>query len=329
MIARPLNQLWYGDSRLKWALYPFSLAYRCVHALRRAYFESFKQKSNKVPVIVVGNLTVGGVGKTPLVIHLAKALTQKGLKVGIISRGYRAKTQDYPCWVDANSNPSLVGDEPKLIATQTQCPVVIDPKRVRGIKYLVEEANVDVIISDDGLQHYKMARDIEIVVKDGQRQFGNGLCLPAGPLREPLSRLRQVDWLIENEGNGSDGYRMRCEPQAMYHLKTGKTISAKALPQPVAAVAGIGNPTRFFKTLEQMGIQYVPYVFADHHTYRENDLAFKQSIVLMTEKDAVKCEGFKHESIYVLPIQASLNESFWSAFWSHPTLKELSKKCKI
>lgn len=193
---RWIDTLWYGKNPVRYLLWPASLVFQAAAWLRRAWLKG-RQQPLSVPVIVVGNLTVGGVGKTPLVIALAHYLTQKGLRVGIVSRGYGAKIRTFPHCVQQGDTATLVGDEPKLLALKTGCPVVIAPKRLQAVQYLLEHYHSQVIISDDGLQHYAMPRTVEIVVVDGMRGMGSGLCLPAGPLRESERRLQQnQDWCV-------------------------------------------------------------------------------------------------------------------------------------
>lgn len=198
-----MDQVWYGNHPLQWVLSPFSWGYRLIVAARRWYLENFSQIKCPVPVIVVGNITVGGVGKTPLVVELAKRLQDKGLNAGIVSRGYGAKIKEFPYEVKPHDNANQVGDEPLLLAQKTQCPVVIAPDRPEAVRYLLEKHHCQIIISDDGLQHYRMGRAIEIAVIDGTRGLGNEFCLPAGPLREPAKRLQEVDFIVVNEGRAN------------------------------------------------------------------------------------------------------------------------------
>lgn len=283
----------------------------CQEAARRLHkFRSASvSKSSKAVVIVVGNIVVGGSGKTPFILWLVKRLQQQGLKVGIISRGYGGKSKKWPQWVDAQSSPEWVGDEPVLLAKHLKCPVVVAPKRNQALTMLQQEAQPDVIISDDGLQHYGLARDIEIVMVDAKRLWGNRLCLPAGPLREPLTRLDEVDFIVYNgvkpsdEGLSGSGvneqacalksfemalqpvrFRQVADPQQERPLHAFKA-------QSVQAMAGIGYPQRFFDTLETLHIEVDGRPFADHQAYRLSDFDWvkDEKPLLMTEKDAVKC----------------------------------------
>ncbi len=317
-----INKVWYGNRPLiQWSLYPFSSIYTAVVRLRRWYLELFCQVLCPVPLIVIGNISVGGVGKTPLVIELAHKLKEKGLKVGIVSRGYGAKIKQFPYEVQLNDDAFLVGDEPLLLAQKTQCPVVIAPRRTAAINYLLEKYQSQIILSDDGLQHYRMGRAIEIAVIDGTRGLGNGLCLPAGPLREPVARLKQVDFIVVNEGAWKDAYSMHLRPEPLTQLTTFKTIQANELTGEIAAVAGIGNPQRFYSTLSQLGIKFTSYSYPDHYQFKANDLKQGANAVIMTEKDAIKCRSFSTDEMYFLPVKAVLDDSFWNALWSHQQLQ--------
>ncbi|CEG57354.1 tetraacyldisaccharide 4'-kinase [Legionella fallonii] len=316
-----IDKLWYGNHPLKWTLLPVSWGYRLIVGIRRWYLQNFCQVSCSVPLIVVGNLTVGGVGKTPLVIALAKKMQHQGLKVGIVSRGYGAKTKNYPHEIQLSDSAELVGDEPLLLARKTNCPVVISPVRTKAVDYLLEKHRVQIIISDDGLQHYRMGRAIEIAVIDGTRGLGNGLCLPAGPLRESESRLKQVDFVIVNGGTWGNAYRMSLVPGSLTKLSTQETISSSSLAGTIAAVAAIGNPQRFYSTLGQLGIEFTTYTYPDHYQFKSNDLNYAESFIIMTEKDAVKCFSFSSDKMYYLPVEAQLDDAFWQALWSHQQLK--------
>lgn len=316
-----INRIWYGKHFVKWVLLPFSWFYSIVIRIRRWYLQRFCQQNYPVPVIVVGNVTVGGVGKTPVVIELAKKMQQKGLKVGIVSRGYGAKIKHFPYEIQLNDSAELVGDEPLMIARRINCPVVIAPKRTEAVRHLLDKHSVQIIISDDGLQHYRMGRSIEIAVIDGMRGLGNGYCLPAGPLREPDSRLKQVDFVIVNEGAWENAYSMEIIPKKIVRLTTKEEVSTDSFTNEVAAVAGIGNPQRFYSTLSQLGIKFKPYPYPDHYQFKLHDLNYVESQVIMTEKDAVKCYSFSSDKLYYLPVEAKLNDSFWEALWSHQQLQ--------
>lgn len=316
---------------------PLALLYRAIIAIRRLLYRLNIKKIHhfKVPVIVVGNITVGGTGKTPLVIWLANFLQHQGFKPGIVSRGYGGKAANYPQEVHRNSDPKIVGDEAVLIARHTQCSMVVDPIRVRAVKKLLAETDCNIVISDDGLQHYALGRNVEIAVIDGERGFGNGWCLPAGPLREPVERLESVDFVVLN-GNadksplaplfqrgelktkltpyGVNQYSMNlisgdfCQVIQPNILVSAENFRNKT----VHAIAGIGNPSRFFQALRKLGLNIVEHDFPDHHPFRAEDFSFvkKDEIVIMTEKDAVKCEKFVDERFFYLPVQAELPPDF-------------------
>lgn len=330
-----VEKIWYGNIRpfrkrsnaIAWLLWPISLVYQGIVFLRRSCLTRFYQRSFAVPVVVVGNLSVGGVGKTPFVIALVNEAQKKGLRVGVVSRGYGACIKDFPHEVDEQQDTAQqVGDEPLLIARKAGCPVVIAPKRVDAVEYLLAKYACQLIISDDGLQHYRMGRAVEIAIVDGNRLFGNGFSLPAGPLREPRARLDEVDFVVVNGGRMSSipkAYSMHLAPKACKPLHGNGTIAWDALPRPIAAIAGIGHPDRFFESLRTLGLDFTPYSFPDHYRFRESHITFKERSLIMTEKDAVKCQSFTRENCYVLPVEAILHSDFWQAFWSHEELRGL------
>jgi tetraacyldisaccharide 4'-kinase len=266
----------------------------------------------------VGNITLGGTGKTPLIIYLVELLKKNGCKPGVISRGYGGKATSYPLSVTAKTNPAATGDEPLLIHLRTKVPVVVDPKRNRAAAYLIEKFACDIVLSDDGLQHYPLKRDMEIAVIDDARQFGNGLLFPAGPLREPQRRLKQMDFIVingENREVSDSTVTMQLMPQQFVNLKYPKKFWLPPTSQKIIALAGIGNPKRFFKTLANLGIVFEPYPFPDHHVYHKDEPLFQQNaIFVMTEKDAVKCQPFATESMWYLPVTAQLSSRFDGAF---------------
>ncbi len=318
-----IQKLWYSNHPLRWLLWPFSQIYKIFIVSRRYFLVHFKQQHFSAPIIVVGNLTVGGAGKTPLVIALAQRFQAQGLRVGIVSRGYGARIKKFPYQVRALDTAKLVGDEPLLIAQKTTCPVVIAPKRVEAVRYLLRNHTSQIIISDDGLQHYKMGRAIEIVVMDGMRQLGNGLCLPAGPLREAPRRLRQCDFIVNNGGlPASNAYLMQLIPQKLRHLRSERSVELSELAgRSIAAVAGIGHPERFFNTLRSLGLDFTKYSFPDHHDFTLKNLQFTEEVIVMTEKDAVKCKAFATEAWFFLPIEATLPTKFWQELWTHKQLQ--------
>ena len=306
-----IQQGWYKGSHWLLPLRPLSLLVS-MEASRR--LERFRRAPEKppVPVLVVGNITVGGTGKTPLVIALVQAAQARGLKVAVVSRGYGGKLDQYPVTVTADSPALDVGDEPVLIARRTGAPVILDPARRNALQVAIETCKPDLVISDDGLQHYALPRSAEIVVVDGQRGLGNGRCLPEGPLREPATRLKEVDFVISTGGGWSGAYPMIMRPGAIENLADGRTLDThdflREYPH-VHAVAGIGNPRRYFNLLNIIGLNIQPHVYPDHHAYQPADLAFSDGLpVLMTEKDAVKCAAFAEPNWWYLPVTADLPE---------------------
>jgi tetraacyldisaccharide 4'-kinase len=269
-----------------------------------------------VPVIIVGNITVGGTGKTPLVIWLAEKLRQIGFKPGIVTRGYAGRGDHWPCEVTPDTPAAEVGDEAVLLRRRTDCPVYAGPDRPATAQRLLSDHQCDMILCDDGLQHYALSRDLEIAVIDGERRFGNGLCLPAGPLRERPKRLTVTDLVIVNGVPKAGEYGMR--------LRTSKAVAldqrgeSKALSDfkgdRVHAIAGIGHPNRFFDMLQAQGLMVEGHPFPDHHAYSADDLAqFSNQTVLMTEKDAVKCELYAQPGHWYVPAMAEVDKGFEEA----------------
>jgi len=311
------EDVWYKDAFLGILLLPFAYLFLDIVRIRRYCYQKGFKKSYKlpVPVIVVGNITVGGTGKTPLVIWLAEFLKQSGYKPGIISRGYGGKSQSWPLLVNENSDAALAGDEPLLIAKQTHLPVLIGPARVESGRKLLAVSDCDVIISDDGLQHYKLKRDIEIAVIDGERRFGNGYLLPAGPLREPVSRLQDVDFVVVNgEKDAEQEYSITLAGDFAVNLVTGQQKPlAEFKNSDCHALAGIGNPERFFKFLAEKGLNCQTCSFPDHYEFERADIEFGDNKpVLMTEKDAVKCTGFAGPQHWYVPVKAMPEPDFGS-----------------
>ncbi|CAA0091734.1 Tetraacyldisaccharide 4'-kinase [BD1-7 clade bacterium] len=320
-----VEKLWYG--RPLWApllhpiLLPLSQLFGRIAANRRRKLEA-KQTRLSVPVIVVGNISVGGTGKTPFTIALVSRLQEQGIRVGVISRGYGGKAE-YPYTLTATSTAEQSGDEPLMIFRRCGCPVVIDPDRVNAAQTLIDQHKVQIIISDDGLQHYRLPRDIEIAVVDGERGLGNGRCLPAGPLRESPKRLDDVDYVIINGENQhhiatANGHELNLAPGAL--IPIGTTPKAPApMAQTVDAIAAIGNPQRFFNTLQTAGFDVEPHPFPDHYHYQLDDLFLNtKRPVLMTEKDAVKCAEFSElDHHWYLPVNAELSDDFWQRLEAH------------
>lgn len=315
---KSLNESWYSERgwtqhlSLLSAVFAWGVAKRR-SAYREGRYEVFRAP---VPVLVVGNICVGGVGKTPLVAGLCDILSRRGWRPGIVSRGYGGKAHRYPYRVTHDSLAKECGDEPLLLYRKTGCPVVVAPDRVAAAQCLLEQTDCNLIISDDGLQHYALARDIEIAVVDGSRGLGNGQMMPAGPLREPEQRLDEVDFLLIN-GTGfvaaRPSWEMNLQPDQLINLVSGERLAADALVEKgrVHAVAGIGNPRRFYESLENLGYLLQPHTFRDHHPFAGKDIWFGDGRpVIMTEKDAVKCEGFADRSCWYLQVTAQLEIGF-------------------
>jgi tetraacyldisaccharide 4'-kinase len=318
-----LQRRWYHKPGWLWLLLPLEWLFRGIIALRYCFYRCglFSSWRAPVPVIVIGNISVGGTGKTPVTIALCEALQQAGFHPGVISRGYRAQPPNFPHLVTIDGSAAECGDEPLLIARRTGCPVMIAPQRVAAARALLQLQHCDVLICDDGLQHYALQRDIECVVIDAARGFGNGHCLPLGPLREPVRRLRRADALLVNGGADESAadkrYGFALAPTAMVNLRNGETLEPRAWWQryPRAhAVAGIGNPARFFATLRALGGAPIEHAFADHHAFSAADLQFDATLpVVMTEKDAVKCAAFASDRHWYLRVSATLPDSLISA----------------
>ncbi len=327
MSGRWLQRIWYSDSA-PLALRALEWPYRAAVAVRRRRYAAGSAAVVRLetPVIVIGNLTVGGTGKTPLVIALLRALAARGLRCGVVTRGYRSGVRA-PTLVDAGSaRPGQHGDEPTLIARATGAAVAICPDRVAAARTLID-LGVDVIVSDDGLQHYRLGRSLEIAVVDGVRGFGNARLLPAGPLREPLERLAEVDWLVVNGPPSArcsaqlapfagrrDRLEMRLVPADAVRLddrSVTRPLGAFA-GRPVHAIAGIGHPERFFEMLRAAGLEVLEHPFPDHHVFRAADLAFETpGEILMTAKDAVKCASLPSVQAWEVPVEAQFVPSGW------------------
>ncbi|MEW8624208.1 MAG: tetraacyldisaccharide 4'-kinase [Candidatus Thiodiazotropha sp.] len=310
----PIEASWQRRQPLSYLLLPLSVLFCAVVALRRVLYRWGWLKSHRVgcPVIIVGNITVGGTGKTPLIIWLAQKLTEWGYRPGIITRGYGGQSASWPCEVTADSTPQQVGDEAILLKRHAECPVFAGPERPLVIEKLLSIYPCNVILSDDGLQHYALQRDLEIAVVDGKRRFGNGFCLPAGPLRETRKRLQQVDLVIVNGRVEEGEHGMSVIGDSACPLVGGacKPLTDFA-STPVDAIAGIGHPERFFSMLESTGLRIDRHPFADHHSFTLDDLApFNQKTVLMTEKDAVKCEQFAQSNHWYVPATARVAMAF-------------------
>ena len=314
-LARWALDIWYKDPFIGVWLMPLGFLFSDVVKFRKFLYRIglLKTQTLPVPVIVVGNITVGGTGKTPLVIYLAEYLKASGYKPGIISRGYGGLAESWPQWVDADSLAKDVGDEALLIAKQTACPMAVGPLRVDAAKLLLDKADCDVILSDDGLQHYALHRNIEIAVIDGERRFGNGYCLPAGPLREPIERLTSVDLIIVNgDKQEANEFSMHLVGDLAINLLTGEQKHlADFNAEACYAIAGIGHPERFFKKLALAGLTTSNKSFPDHYSFKREDIEFSdQQPVLMTEKDAVKCKSFAGQQHWYVPVTAKPDNLF-------------------
>ncbi|MEX2353201.1 MAG: tetraacyldisaccharide 4'-kinase [Gammaproteobacteria bacterium] len=310
-----LDRLWYGSHPLAIVLRPVSWLYAGFVRLRNlAYLIGIlPRRGVDVPVIIVGNITVGGTGKTPLIIWLSALLREQGHRPGIISRGYGGKSTKWPQQVRADSNPQLVGDEPVLLARRTGCPVAVSPDRYVAAQELLEHTDCDVLLCDDGLQHQAMDRDLEIAVIDGDRRFGNGLCLPAGPLREPVSRLASVDMVVANGKAGRNEFLMEYHYEDPRCLEDGRRTAIESFSNsPVHVVTGLGNPARFHSWLRSHNISLIKHAFPDHHQYTAADLQFGDDYpVVMTEKDAVKCVAYATHNMWYIPINATFTDAFY------------------
>ena len=317
-MERQLTRAWYDERARPSLLQPLGWVYGALLAVRRRAYAAGWLSSASVgrPVVVVGNLTVGGTGKTPLTVWLARELSSSGLSVGIVSRGYGSRDSGTPRAVEAGSSWRQVGDEPLILARRSACPTVVASDRVAAARTLA--ARVDVILADDGLQHLHLARDCEIVVIDGTRGFGNGRLLPAGPLREPLARLRQADAIVLNGAPAHASLRGLAGDALTMLLSSEEAVSLAGLEpprslatfsgRPVHAVAGIGNPSRFFAALRACGIEVREHAFPDHHPLTRAELSFGDDLpVLMTEKDAVKCAPVSDPRLWYVPVTAQFS----------------------
>ncbi|WP_439126509.1 tetraacyldisaccharide 4'-kinase [Photobacterium phosphoreum] len=323
-----IEAMWYqrklkGKTRviylLLWPLlWPLSQLFSAISRRKRRQYVDGKKIAYRapVPVVIVGNITAGGNGKTPVVVWLVEQLLAQGLKPGVVSRGYGGKAPYYPYFVESDTNTDIAGDEPVLIRRRTGVAVAVAPVRSEAVKLLLKH-DVDVIITDDGLQHYALERDIELVVIDGQRRFGNQQLLPLGPLRESCQRLNEVDFLICNGGQAQiNEAAMYLAPSELINIKTGARCTATSLTS-VVAMAGIGHPPRFFATLDALGVKpVVCQPFADHQAFTQQtllELAQQGQHLVMTEKDAVKCYSFAEDNWWYLPVDAVISEPQASA----------------
>jgi len=315
-----LENSWYRKSNWLFLLWPISLITRFMSSRKRERYLMGTLKTWKpdVPIIVVGNIVIGGTGKTPLVIWLAKSLLKLGYKPGIVSRGYGGRAKQYPLLVNSTTPVTDSGDEPYIIATNTNCPVVVSPNRVQAAKKLVTDTDCDVIISDDGMQHYQLDRDIEIAVFDGLRGAGNKLCLPAGPLRESLNRVEDVDFIVSSSKPLDDlsikeDYVMEYRPIKWIRISDDESFEPENWPltRAVHAVAGIGNPSKFYNLLRSLGLQPIEHSFPDHYQFNKADLTFNDQLpIVMTEKDSVRCKAIDVKNIWYLKVEADIPDEF-------------------
>ncbi|MGQ3056333.1 MAG: tetraacyldisaccharide 4'-kinase [Nevskia sp.] len=316
-MKRWLERRWYSSEPAPRLLQPLAALYGRV-ADRIAASKRAQAVRLPVPVVVVGNISVGGTGKTPVTLWLIEQARALGFRPGVISRGYGGRAAAYPLRVTASTDPAECGDEPALIARRSGVPVAVAPDRVAAARLLIEQDRVDLLIADDGLQHYRLARDLEFCVIDGARGLGNGARLPAGPLREPAARLASVDAVIVNGAlctalptHGRPQLAMQLGIDRAQALDSGELRPLSAFSgQTVRAVAGIGHPQRFFDALAAAGLVVIPQPFPDHHRFVAVDLAFGDAApVLMTEKDAVKCAAFARPGLWCLPAEAHIGEA--------------------
>ncbi|GMG88260.1 tetraacyldisaccharide 4'-kinase [Biformimicrobium ophioploci] len=318
-----INRQWYeSKSGVRW-MTPLAALYRKVVNKKRAQYLENPPLPLRVPVVVVGNLTAGGAGKTPLVAEITRQLQARGHRPAIISRGYGGKAPSYPYAVTEQSHPLESGDEPLLLRVVTSAPVYVDPERARAAEAAIAHSQCDVLVADDGLQHYGLWRSVEVCVVDGSRGFGNGKLIPQGPLREPLERLDSVDFIVVNGApeasvaaqlSGRETHEMHVAPARWHQFRLDREsdIEIEEGPRPgrCHVVAGIANPGRVFRTVEQMGFEVIPHPFDDHHEFTANDLKFGDDYpVIMTMKDAVKCRAFWQPHWWALEIKAELPDA--------------------
>ena len=338
---KPLQHYWYQSNSLVdfpsnfpaniliWLLLPLSWLYCAVAIVRRKAYQLKIKKSYaaKAPVVIIGNIVVGGSGKTPLLISVCEFMKENGFNPGVVSRGYGGKISGIK-QVQENDSAALVGDEPLMIYQRTGVPVVVGADRVAAVKHLLEKNRCDIVLSDDGLQHYRMQRNVEIVVVDAKRGFGNGFCLPAGPLRERVSRLDDVDMVVYSGADhavGNDIYN-KSEDTCWYTLKmldfcqlnTDECQSLSSFKdKTVHAVAGIGDPSRFFAQLRRSEINVIEHAFVDHHAYKQSDFSgWQDECIIMTEKDAVKCRQLSLTDAWVVKVTAEISKSLASQLHS-------------
>lgn len=310
MLERLFNAAWYGRFPWTWLLWPLSLLVLFVTKRKRTHYLESQLKPYAAPVIVVGNITLGGTGKTPVVQSMVRYLQSKGYKPGVISRGYGGALTNFPHLIQSQDTSQIVGDEPFMLSQSLNIPVVVDPVRARAVSFILEQG-VDIIISDDGLQHYGLYRDYEVCVIDGSRGLGNAQIMPVGPLRESRSRLYSVDYVLSSDAKLNDN-SFQIEPVSWVNLVTNEEQAlASFKPKDDAlAIAGIGNPNKFLSTLNQLGVYCDHNWYPDHYDYKKHDFAGLTQQILMTEKDAVKIKQFATTDMWFLKIVANLPDAF-------------------
>jgi tetraacyldisaccharide 4'-kinase len=314
---KPLQHYWYHSGFLVWLLLPISWLYCAIAIIRRRLYQLniLKSYSAQVPLVIVGNIVAGGTGKTPLLMALCEYVQQHGYRPGVVSRGYGGNIAGIK-QVQEDDPAQLVGDEPLMICQRTKVPVAVGADRVAAVDFLLQNNQCDIVFSDDGLQHYRMKRNLEMAVVDAARGFGNGFCLPAGPLRERVSRLNEVDIVVYN-GAGKDlasecSYSLKILGLTPLHGEGCRSLSSFA-DRPVHAVAGIGHPARFFLQLREHGIDVIEHAFPDHHIYRQDDFSgWHEGCIIMTEKDAVKCRHLSLADAWVLAVTADFSSTLRS-----------------
>ncbi|MBC7192103.1 tetraacyldisaccharide 4'-kinase [Marinobacter sp.] len=316
-----VERLWYQRKRPLWPLWPLAWLYRAIAGRRRRQFLSHPPDSLPLPVLVVGNITAGGTGKSPLTASLVTHLREQGWRPVIITRGYGGRSDHYPLEVGSHTPVEETGDEPLMLSRMTGCPVVVDPDRQQAARYAIARDLGNILVCDDGLQHYRLPRDLEIAVIDGARCLGNGAPIPVGPLREPPERLSEVDLVVINgDTEACSGlpvvsdhcFAMELLPCALRRLDSGEIVPLSELKGcRVRAVAGIGNPGRFFRTLAELGANVQPRALSDHHRFRREDFAVAgDETLVITAKDAVKCRDIAPGGTLVLEVRAQLQTGF-------------------
>ena len=315
MIFRLIDKLWYKKNVIFYILIPLEIFYWALLQTKNILYRIgiLKVKKLDVPVIVVGNLTVGGTGKPPLVIEIVRSLLKNGYSPGIICRGYGGKMKNLPHLITKEDRFLLAGDDALLLLEETKCPVVIDSNKIRGCYALLNNERIDTIISDDGLQHPQLARDIEIAVVDGKRRCGNGPLIPAGPLRESAARLNKIDLVVVNGGSKmKNEYSMSGTLTYAVRLLDGKKKELSTFEQEtIDAICGIGNPDRFFDDLNNAGVKVRKHYYPDHYLYKPEDLCkFNSSRLFMTSKDAIKCRQFAQIDWWVIPQSIEIENDF-------------------